>query len=122
MTVDQTLNELLENFCSSVGGIEVISITTYDGVPLSSCALSKVDLVSLSIFGSIIATSSGNVVDALRLGKYHTTIVNAMEGKIVMTGGMDYCVIFLLKASGNLGIALLRLKDLLKKLDDLFSK
>ncbi len=122
MTVDQNLNELPENFCSSAGGIEVISITTDDGVPLSSCGLSNVDIVSLSIFGSIIATSSDNVVNALSLGKYHTTIVNATESKIVVTKGMDCCVIFLLRSSGNLGIALLKLKDLLKKLDHLFSK
>jgi len=114
VTLDQTLDGLLGAFFSSVEGADGIVIATEDGVPLDSCPSSRVDVFSLPLFGSIIATASANVTETLKLGEYRDSIINAGGGKIVVTMGKNYCIVVLFKSSGNLGLALLRLKELQK--------
>jgi len=112
--LENTLAEL-----SQTGDIEASAIVRRDGLMIASDLPSKVDGRTIAAMAAALVGTAETTSGELARGSFKQVVVESQLGKIVSVGAGKLAVIVcLVKKNGNLGLVLLTMARVAKKVED----
>jgi len=111
----------LENFLgelSQTGDIEASAIVRRDGLMIASDLPSKVDARTIAAMAAALVGTAETTSGELARGNFKQVIVESELGKVVSVGAGKLAVLVcLVKKNGNLGLVLLTMERVGKKVE-----
>ena len=123
MVIKSKLQNLLENFTSSLPGVEGVVVASVDGLSISSVISTQIEEERTSAISAAMFSLAERIAGELYRGHVEQILVEGEEGKgILVSCGTEAVLLVLTKKEAKLGLLFLQVKRLTEELLPLLSE
>ncbi|MDJ0713320.1 MAG: roadblock/LC7 domain-containing protein [Prochloraceae cyanobacterium] len=123
MVIKSKLQNLLENFTSSLPGVEGVVVASVDGLSIASVISTKIEEERTSAISAAMFSLAERIAGELYRGHVEQILVEGEEGKgILVSCGTEAILLVLTKKEAKLGLLFLQVKRLTEELLPLLSE